>query len=292
MRTESKLPETVRPTQLERVTFTDGMIVTADDLDAAMLYPASMLQIVLRAFLGCGIVCGLEIVPDPDAGGDRTFVVCIRKGVAIDCNGYPLELCKGVKLDLTPDPCADEPPPEKMCIVIRRSTSNETVRHPCGCDPDDSRHQCTRSRDHILIKAVREEDLQSLKGTVCAKDEESGEGDSGYDCEPSSEAPSPMQSLCDCLKKCSDCGCSDDTWVLLGCVALDKGGVVRDADGGIEVRRRKYVKPIECHCRPTAEQSAGETPATGKPGFQVAQLEERLQRLEVAFAQAQELPDR
>ena len=34
-------------------------------------------------------------------------------GVMVDCHGYPVELCREVVLDLTPDPCACETEPAR-----------------------------------------------------------------------------------------------------------------------------------------------------------------------------------
>src|SRR3712207_7968381 len=53
-----------RSTGIERVRFHDGMLVSADDLVAATDYPVSLLQSVLRAYFGCGVVCGLDLRPD------------------------------------------------------------------------------------------------------------------------------------------------------------------------------------------------------------------------------------
>ena len=85
------------------------MIVTADDLDAAMRYPTSLLHIVFRAFFGCGVVCGLGLRPKQSGG----WVLCVDRGVAIDCQGHPIELCAPVELDLSPEACACEPPPDE-----------------------------------------------------------------------------------------------------------------------------------------------------------------------------------
>ena len=119
------LPEMTKATPIEAVKFKDGMIVTANDLEAAMRYPVSMFQTVMRSYFGCGVICGLELKLASRAQNHPTFVVCVDRGVALDCYGFPLELCAPVKIDLTPDPCNCDPPPEKVCIAIRRVTSDE-----------------------------------------------------------------------------------------------------------------------------------------------------------------------
>jgi hypothetical protein len=248
-----KLPEKTKATPIEMVKFRDGMIVTAEDLEAAMRYPVSIFQTLVRSYFGCGVVCGLDLKPDPKAG-DRdpktnafpTFVVCVGRGVALDCLGFPLELCGPVKIDLTPDPCRCEPPPEEVCIAIRRITSDEAPRDACACDADDPRFQCSRVRDHVLIKVFLPDELDDLAGCLCAKPRTGDGADKCCAPEDEEEPNTPggaVEGLCDCLRTCSDCDCCEDSWVLLGCVTLSEDGIVR-----VDQSRRKYVKPIECVC--------------------------------------------
>lgn len=236
--TTANLPQKTKATSIEGVNFKDGMIVTANDLETAMHYPVLMFQTLVRSYFGCGVVCGIEMTPDPTAG-DSTFVLCVGRGVAIDCQGFPIELCGTTKLDLTPDPCSCEPPPTELCIAIRRTTSDEAPADPCRCDTDDPRFQCTRVRDHVILRAFLPEDLKELAGCLCAKTD---------DTDPSArleanETEEGSASLCDCLKACPSCDCCGDSWILLGCVTLDEEGIDE-----IDLAKRKYVKPVDCAC--------------------------------------------
>jgi hypothetical protein len=265
------LPRKTKASSIEAVKFKDGMIVTAEDLQAAMQYPVAMFQALVRAYFGCGIVCGLELKPERGAGEKddcddgkgrkdaRTFVVCINKGVALDCHGFPLELCGPIKLDLTPDPCSCEPPPKEVCIAIKRITSDEAPRDVCGCHTDEPRFQCSRVRDHVLVQAFLPDDEPH---NLCKRSPRKEE-----------QAKYPMQTVCECLKTCPDCDCCGDAWVLLGCVRLDENGIATDMD------ERKYVKPIECLCRPFEEQQQpkDETPYDRAPPEENRPDEERPQ---------------
>ncbi|OLT00515.1 hypothetical protein BJF90_34975 [Pseudonocardia sp. CNS-004] len=164
----SELPETTRPTTIESVTFRDGMIVTADDLDAAMRYPTSLLLTVNRAFFGCGVVCGLGLRPKSEGG----WVLCVDPGVAIDCRGYPIELCRSVELDLSPEACGCEAPPDKVCIAVKRITSDAAPPHACACDLDEPQFDCRRVRDHVVVKVFTEPELAALSDRVCQRDPE------------------------------------------------------------------------------------------------------------------------
>ena len=136
---------------------------------------------------------------------------------------------------------------------------------------------------------------------MCANAPETSENENGYNCEGSSEASPPAKGLCDCLKECSDCGCSDDTWVMLGCVELGSEGLLTansddsdENDVKLKVARRKYVKPIECHCPPTppAEEPTEEPPADGTtlpPKYH--DMHKRIERIEDAMKKAGAIPD-
>src|SRR5262249_54950808 len=113
------LPKATRSTSLQAVNFKDGMIVTADDLATAMRYPLAVFQTLVRAYFGCGIVCGLDVKqvtpaapPNPNCPPptNSNYMVCIDRGVALGCDGYPIELCAPINLDLTPDPCCTPRP--------------------------------------------------------------------------------------------------------------------------------------------------------------------------------------
>src|SRR5262249_19109204 len=167
-------PPVTRSTSLQTTKFKDGMVITADDLDTAMRYPLAVFQTLIRAYFGCGVVCGLEVSikepgkpKDPKDKRKPPVVVCIGRGTALGCDGYPIELCAPVILPLTPDPCCDDPP-KCVCIAIRRITSDEAPRDDCGCskDTDAPRYQCTRVKDHVEIQAFAHDDLP--KGT-CAR---------------------------------------------------------------------------------------------------------------------------
>lgn len=242
-----QLPEKVRPTRIESVKFRDGMIVTADDLESAMRYPASMLHTVLKAYFGCGVVCGLELKPDPKAHGADTFVLCVTEGVAFDCNGYPLELCGRVKLDLSPDPCSYDEPPDQVFIAIRRVISDEAAKDPCTSGTDDPRFQCSRVRDHVQVKAFLESDLTELGASLCERTVRSptdkSEEHPDYD-DNGEEPTSSVNGLCTCLTTCSDCACAEESWVLIGSVPLTSTGIGDQPD----YTRRKYVRPTQCLC--------------------------------------------
>ncbi|MBR0804367.1 hypothetical protein JQ636_12530 [Bradyrhizobium japonicum] len=269
---ECELPHTTRSMSMQSVKFKDGMVITADDLDTAMRYPLGVFQTLVRAYFGCGIVCGLE-VRDP---GDKdykevsdcpklptpNFIVCIAPGVALGCDGYPIELCAPIRLNLTPDLCCD-PRPEKVLIAIRRRTSDDAPRQDCGgqggncgcgrngncgCGQSPS-CQCTRVRDHAEVRVFN---APGPKG-LCALPEPKISQQDGVAGNAAPERESKA-SVCDCLKVCSDCDACGESWILLGEVKIPKKAVGNETQAGISLLphgRRQYVKPIQCACNET-----------------------------------------
>lgn len=249
-----------QPGSTEAVQFTDGMLVTAEDLTAAMRYPLSVVQVLLKAFFGCGIVCGLDLKtgaealpPQPeqrDAAGnmlsprppecDADYMLTIEKGVALGCDGYPIEICGPLKIDLTPDPCRLDRRPKEMFIAIRRVTAAEAAARPCGCGSggDTSGQQCTRVRDHALIQAFEEDRLPKDICKAAASTSTVGTTQA-----LGTPQPDPGSYTCDCLKQCGECACCGDPWVLLGTVIVGDQGL-----GAIDRGGRRYVKPIACVC--------------------------------------------
>lgn len=232
---QNKLPEITQPASAERVRFKDGMVVTAEDLDSAMHYPVGLFQSLLRAFFGCGVVCGLE-VKKPEGAEKKSYLIQIDHGVALDCHGYPIELCPSVKMDLTPDPC-DRDPPLEVCVAIRRTESFEHPRQMTDCPNEASttNYQCTRIREQAVIKVF---DVRKLPETLCAHPEQGGGGSTGGAFDP-----------CQCLTTCPDDRCCGEAWVLLACITLDQCGGIKE----IDPTRRKYVKPIGCMCQWTQQ---------------------------------------
>ena len=248
---------------LETTKFKDGMVITANDLDTAMRYPLAVFQTLIRAYFGCGVVCGLELEikkapPSKDYNDKNKPPVAVRigRGTALGCDGFPIELCAPVTLPLTLDPCCDDPP-QCVCIAIRRITSDEAPRDDCGCskDTDAPRYQCTRVKDHVEIKAFACDDLPE---GICARPEPKTSIPAGATGPAGAVVEDRHEIDCKCLTTCSDCDCCGPSWVLLGCVDLKTSKV----DPG----RRKYVKPIECLCRPKPKDpKAGVPPSPQAP---------------------------
>lgn len=256
------------PMSSEKVNFTNGMIVTADDLKAAMQYSVSLMQITNRAVFGCGVICGFELNPHPglcgtpedieviDCDGKEkqvcvypSYQVEVGPGTAMDCHGLPIELCKPMLVDLSPDICGCDPKTGgTVCILIRRIEASEDPRGDC-CGGGTL--ECSRIRDHVKLRGYASE--KDMPEHYCGHPPQTETDPCAPDDMEEHKAP---LTTCECLKICDDCTCCGDGWVLLGCVELTSHGVIAwktdPADTRYEkmLERRKYIKTIECACLP------------------------------------------
>jgi hypothetical protein len=251
MRTQqgkSGLPSTELATGAESVTFHDGMVVTAQDLETASHYPVSLLQTVLRSYLGCGVVCGFGLTPTAKIRGESPWTVKIDRGLAVDCHGYPIELNCPIELNFDPAPCSPDDLPDKAYIALRRTTSNETASSPCGCSQDQGDHNCRRVRNRVQVKAYTKEELCGLRGGVCqdgALDCNEDRGGNGED-----QPPKAPTDPCAILKERSGCSAQSD-WILLGTVEFETNFKEENPGRGIKettTEGRRWVKPTEAVC--------------------------------------------
>ena len=248
--------ETTQASSVERVRFTDGMIVTAEDLHDAMSYPLDVFRMLVRAFFGCGIVCGLEVrkctnvkdqCKEQAPKGGPQHAVCVAPGAAVDCHGYPIELCRPVILDFSGQDCGK---PYDAYIAIRRLVSEECPRPTdlCSSGVKEAAYECTRLREQAQVRAFLVMDGKDERPPSLCQFAEASEGKPEKDpCAQKEEMVEPDDEEspeCTCLKACEDPLCCEEAWVFLACYKVDKQGT-----GEVDWDGRKYVKPIDCVCR-------------------------------------------
>lgn len=269
----SNLGKTI-PMRAESVNFTDGMIVTADDLSTAMAYPLALMKSVNRAVFGCGVVCGFKLSPDPDLC-DKTkpcdpcdpnsepaypgFTVEIGQGTALDCSGLPVELCTPVRFDLGSKECGCDVTEGEVCIFIRRVNSREAPRGDC-CGSTDGRVQCSRLQDHVEIRAFPkgpEPEHACMLPFDTPIGNEYGCGSAGGATQSDRRWPEPAE-ICECLTNCRDSDCCGEGWILLGCLELCEAGIVKQSFESA-CKNRMWIKTIECACRKVEDQSGAGT---------------------------------
>lgn len=140
-----------------RPRFFHGMLLTDEHLRAEQDYHREALKRVNRNLWGSGIVCGLTVEK-------HDLCIKINPGVALDCCGNLIEVCKCITLDLSKE-CekkygSDCPPRQpqgtvkdfeiKKYLVLRymeRETDLEPVLTPdTDCEPAGGKSKCSASK--------------------------------------------------------------------------------------------------------------------------------------------------
>jgi hypothetical protein len=111
-KTDCKTKNLCHYDSLTRTKFFHGMLLTDEHLRDEQTYHREALKRLNRHLWGSGIVCGLE-VEEPAAG----LCIKVHPGLALDCDGNVIDVCKCVTIDLSdlcrkayPDGCAPQDP--------------------------------------------------------------------------------------------------------------------------------------------------------------------------------------
>lgn len=159
-------------TVLERTHFFPRQIVTADDLTQDQEYFREKLRRHNRFLHGWGVVCGLEVTPDPIQLAP--WRIQIGAGYALDPWGNDIHVAEPIQLNLAvfgpgaeTDPCAlsairiKKPiqgltAPSQLYLVIQYAECNTSpVRVMTnGCGSGDNACEYSRQRDSFQIKCL------------------------------------------------------------------------------------------------------------------------------------------
>ena len=240
--TEFKLPEYKVKTAALAPRFSDGMIVDQEDLAAAVRYPLDMFQMLVCAYFGPGVVCGLNVEQvDNDTEG-KSFLVRILPGLALDGNGNPLQLCAPQLVDLTPHPCQCEPLSETLHIVVGRAVEMEMPSSD-GQQSQAGEMFFRREREMLHVRVLDQEEFDAL-GQAVVQSKRPGETPTAHE-------------ACDCMQACGGMH-SPVKWIWLAELTRHLRSGVIELDMN---RRRRFVKPIRCAC--------GDPPWSEKPMVEV-----------------------
>ena len=160
MSTAKELIEAKKGTStLVRPRFSPGLLLQDTDLNSAVDYGRTMLQLVLRNLFGCGVICGYEVSACVDKC--NVLQVTVGRGLALDCVGNPIEVTAAQTLKVV-EKCGPELPCE-IWVVIRGRECSSSPRE-VSCTPTDSATStvCTRICDGYEIKL-----LTKLPECVC-----------------------------------------------------------------------------------------------------------------------------
>jgi hypothetical protein len=205
------------------------MLLTDEHLRDEQTYHRESLKRLNRHLWGAGIVCGLE-VDEPAAG----LCIKVHPGLALDCDGNTIEVCKCITIDLGdlckkafPDGCAPEDPAEfekyqitKYLVLRYREIAADpqpvlTADDDCTPAGDGTRCEASKYREGFCLE-LRDECPDCLPCEFVEK--EGSPGLLPFLVQLSQYAPPEIrrryeeyQGKPDCMEAppCHDCDCDD-----------------------------------------------------------------------------------
>jgi hypothetical protein len=242
-------PELVR---LERVRFFPRQLLTAADMVTEQDYIRQKLRRHNRFLHGWGVVCGLEVVPQPTA--QAPWGVEITPGYALGPYGDEIYVAEPVYLDLAqcgPDAVTSPCEPDVLegpsdvsggtlyvAIKYAECTSQPVRAMPAGCACEEVACEYSRIRDSFELACLTELPPSPPSPLLC---EVIAEG---------TVPPCPL--------------CPEEPWVVLATVVLPAPGVPVGGDDvdNLTVRRQLYSTAmlqhqlIDCCCGPREQVQA------------------------------------
>lgn len=226
--------------------FSPGQMLQHDDLTALADYTRMLMQLMLKSFFGCGVVCGLCVKAIFQC--DKVDVT-VDPGVAVDCCGNLIQVTKPVTISLDRQKdLGSSLKYRELWVVLRQFEKGSAPRAAaCPSDDDEATNVCTREvcwyevqvRGDLpdcacgcVQKATAEAAKQGARWELdenCYEKQESGE----CECE------------CHCAGPC-DCNCDcGGNWVVLAYVKLDEKKLESGTRADLQVDHtvRRYVRP-------------------------------------------------
>lgn len=176
---------------LERVQYFPRQLMTADDMTAEQEYFREKLRRHNRYLHGWGVVCGCEVVPNPDS--DHPWQVQVCPGYVITPQGDEILIPEAVNFDLAGDwhqahdPCAsalpgskktaDQPQVVYLAVCYAECSTRPVRTHPAGCACEEAACEYSRVREsfeltrlwklpdsHKLTKEAEQRWIQDFRG--------------------------------------------------------------------------------------------------------------------------------
>jgi hypothetical protein len=232
-----------------RTRFYHGMLLTDDHLRAEQEYHREALKRVNRHLWGSGVVCGLQLVGPKQ--GETGLCFKIEPGVALDCCGNLIEVCKCVTVDLTkecekrygPDCMPAQPLDPIVKYVVLSYKTIESDPEPvlasegdCNSGSEKSNCNASKVREGFCVELwdecpcpepMPEDDkgLMSLMGELGERASDAGQSQprpkGPQQQTPGAQGtPAGQYELIDLPLPCSPCACCESA-VGLGKVTID-----------------------------------------------------------------------
>jgi|SRR6266850_3120548 len=217
-----------------RTRFYNGMLLTDEHLRAEQNYFREALRRLTRHLFGWGVVCGLTVETN-------NLCIQVKPGVAIDCCGNLIEVCKCITLDLSKEckerfgadciPQTPQDPFKKYLVLhyVEKETDPEPVLTPaddCALPDDKPNCQASKVREGFCLELwdrcpCAEREPEDNKGLFAALLESSENYQRAQQATTQTQSPlqaqqgvlaqpiSPGRNVLE-LPRCSPCGCCEN----------------------------------------------------------------------------------
>jgi len=236
MNAKPKIADPVRGlSRLMWPSYSPGLLLRDDDLTQAVTYTRELNRLMFRTLFGCGVLCGLVVTFVSAACGKLKFT--IDKGVALDCEGDPIEVPE--QQTMTIDLCTADGQPKQLSelwfVLCRYDKCCAPRSTSCGSDDDQTVSVCTRERDGFEIRVV---DTRPECACGCHPKKiaaKAVESDPPYDCVDCQNECHRDHYAGKCPCDCCDCDC-----IILACASKRNGQDVWDLWHNV----RRFVRPV------------------------------------------------
>jgi len=136
---------------LKRPKFSAGLLLEDSDLTLAVEFTRELNQLLVRAMLGAGILCGFKVSPTLTG---CCVTVSVRRGVAVDACGALVELAHDASVSFE-IACEAQTRPAQFAVLINRSERACGQRDlACADEEHDGATVATRLIDGYKIAVV------------------------------------------------------------------------------------------------------------------------------------------
>jgi hypothetical protein len=261
MNAKPKIADPVRGlSRLMWPSYSPGLLLQDDDLTQAVTYTRELSRLMFRTLFGFGVLCGLVVTFVSAACGKLKFT--IDKGVALDCEGDPIEVPE--QQAVTIDRCTADGQPKQLSelwfVLCRYDKCCAPRSTSCGSDDDQIVSVHTRERDGFEIRVVdtrpecacgchpKEIAVDSAdaaeKESPASKSAAANAGDK----KAKAVESDPRYHCVDCQNECHHdhyagkcpCDCCDCDCIILACASKRNGQDVWDLWHNV----RRFVRPV------------------------------------------------
>ena len=140
-----------------RPRFGPGMLLQHEDLEQIVDYTTGVYRLLFRTLLGPGVVCGLDVNYEQEK---KCFT--IEAGVAMDCDGYVVEVSKAQMISF--DDVSELP---EFGLVILKRTSKTCATRGVVCNDGEDTALPTREMEgfEIVVVGMKVDPWNSSKET-------------------------------------------------------------------------------------------------------------------------------